>query len=44
MKAMLKDKDALKKLRLKIIAAAQELFECQEELNTIIWSVKSNEQ
>jgi GTPase Era involved in 16S rRNA processing len=44
MKAMLKEKDALEQLRIKIAAAAQELLASQEELNTIIWSVKKDEQ
>ena len=43
MKAKLEDKEAMEKLREKILAAAKELVACQKELNKLIWSVNCNE-
>lgn len=43
MQAKLSDKKAMEKLREKIVAAARDLISCQDELNTVIWSVKENE-
>lgn len=42
MQAMLADKDAMEKLREKITKAEKELANCQDELNSKIWSVSKN--
>lgn len=42
MQARLADKKALEQLRSKIVDACKELSSCQDELNQMIWSVKSD--
>ena len=43
MKAKLEDKNAMEKLREKIVSAATDLNTCQADLNSVIWRAKNNE-
>ena len=40
LKAKLEDKDAMEKLREKILSAVDELRGCQEKLDSVIWETK----
>lgn len=42
MQAKIEDKKVMEQLRAKIVKAARDLLDCQEELNKVIWSVKEN--
>lgn len=44
MKAKLADKEAMEQLRAKILDAASDLKNCQEELGAIMWRAKNDEQ